>query len=80
MGFHIIEKFFKIFMFSTVPTGPKLLKIRIFHENGLFSVINFRMRPPDLDTLPLRVDVINGWPLKRFKNIVGLGASGVNLV
>ena len=42
MGFNKIEKFFfKILMYSSAPMGLKLLKIRIFHKNGLFSVIIF---------------------------------------
>jgi len=41
MGFNKSEKFSKILMFSTASRGPKLLKIRVFHENGLFSVRMF---------------------------------------
>src|SRR6218665_2579843 len=38
MGFNKIKSFSNILMYSTAPRGQKLLKIRIFHENGLFSV------------------------------------------
>ena len=36
MGFNKIEKFSKNFNVFDSPQGPKLLKIRIFHENGFF--------------------------------------------
>ena len=41
MGFNKIEKFFKNVNVFDCPRGVKLLKIRIFHENGLFSVRMF---------------------------------------
>ena len=41
MGFNKIEKFFKNFNVFDCLRGLKLLKIMIFHENGLFSVRMF---------------------------------------
>ena len=41
MGFNTIEKIFKNFNIFDCHQGLKLLKIRIFHENGLFSVRMF---------------------------------------
>ena len=40
-----LKSFSKILMYSTASRGQKLLKIRIFHENGLFSVRMFYDQP-----------------------------------
>ena len=39
MDFKKSKSFSKILMSWLAPRGPKFLKIEIFHENGMFSVI-----------------------------------------